>query len=86
MGEGAIKELVSKFIEANADKFTDEEKSKLAITVDNFAYDQCYAKYAEYNRVLCQELVDWGIVIGDGASNFTNYLKFDYAQIPSWWN
>ena len=86
VGEGAIKELVSKFIEANADKFTDEEKSKLAITVDNFAYDQCYAKYAEYNRVLCQELVDWGIVIGDGASNFTNYLKFDYAQIPSWWN
>ena len=86
VGEGTIKQLVSKFIEANADKFSDEEKNSLATAVDNFAYDQCYGKYAEYNKSLCQDMVDWGIITGDGASSFINYLKFDYTQMPSWWS
>lgn len=85
VAEGTIRKIVEKFIEMNSDKFTDEEKAQLPVAVDNFAYEQCYGKYAEYNKALCQELVDWGIITGDGIASYISYLKFDYAQIPSWW-
>ena len=84
-GEGAISKLITQFIKTHSKDFSEGEKTTLPAEIEKFAYEQCAATYAKYNRELCYQMVDWGATYGDSSISLYEYLNFDYTFMPALW-
>ena len=83
-GEGTMNRLIKQFIQVHEKDFTAKEKETLPAAIDAFAYEQSSSAYAEYNRDLCERMVEWGVITNDNVK-LGDFYRFDFTTMPCLW-
>lgn len=82
--DGELRTLITNFIKANPDAFTEQEAKTLPEAVYQAGTKQIYEMYAAYNKTLCESLVNAGVT-SCGLVSLEGWQGFDFEQPPSMW-
>ena len=83
--DGEIRTLISTFIKANKNKFTEEEAKQLPDLIYKQAEQKMYRMYEAYNKTLCETMIDSGDYTSMGLIGLEGWQVFDFMAPPSMW-